>query len=229
MGSLNRISGSERGIWPPRRTLHRCPKEAPMSDQATAAPSPEQPPVEYRDIPGYPGYRVGSDGSVWSCFELYRLKGARGFGSRMTDSWHQRKPRKNSRGYLFVCLRKNPGEKLCAVHRLVLEAFVGPCPEGMVCCHYPDNNRTNNALKNLRWDTPSENSKDILRDTPIPSSKACLACRQVKPLSGFYACFSARDGRQTLCAVCGDQRRLARSKAKTRRNQIARSTGADRG
>jgi hypothetical protein len=28
-----------------------------------------QPPVEYRDVPGFPGYRVGTDGSVWSCWE----------------------------------------------------------------------------------------------------------------------------------------------------------------
>jgi hypothetical protein len=51
------------------------------------------------------------------------------------------------------------------VHRLVLEAFVGPCPEGMVACH---NSRRAGALElntlaNLRWDTRSANEADKVR------------------------------------------------------------------
>jgi hypothetical protein len=48
------------------------------------------------------------------------------------------------------------------VHRLVLEAFVGPCPAGMEACH---NNgvRTDNRLENLRWDTRSANCRDRIR------------------------------------------------------------------
>ena len=49
------------------------------------------------------------------------------------------------------------------VHRLVLEAFVGPCPEGYVTCHY-DDNPANNALSNLRWGARSENSRDAVRN-----------------------------------------------------------------
>lgn len=45
------------------------------------------------------------------------------------------------------------------VHRLVLMAFVGPCPEGMEGCH-ADGNRANNSLVNLRWDTREANEKD---------------------------------------------------------------------
>lgn len=48
------------------------------------------------------------------------------------------------------------------VHRLVLEAFVGPCPIGMEGCHndgVPEHNR----LGNLRWDTHRENIQDIFR------------------------------------------------------------------
>jgi hypothetical protein len=44
-------------------------------------------------------------------------------------------------------------------HRLVLEAFVGPCPDGMEACH-GDGNPANNALSNLRWDTPQSNWAD---------------------------------------------------------------------
>jgi len=45
------------------------------------------------------------------------------------------------------------------VHRLVLEAFRGPCPEGMWGAHN-DGNALHNKLDNLRWDTPRNNMAD---------------------------------------------------------------------
>lgn len=45
------------------------------------------------------------------------------------------------------------------VYRLMLEAFVGPCPKGMEACHN-DGNPGNNKLANLRWDTRSANEFD---------------------------------------------------------------------
>ena len=50
--------------------------------------------------------------------------------------------------------------RLFFVHRLVLEAFVGPCPEGLEACHSPDRDRTNNRLSNLRWGTREDNEAD---------------------------------------------------------------------
>jgi hypothetical protein len=46
------------------------------------------------------------------------------------------------------------------VHVLVLEAFVGPRPEGMQACHFPDRDKTNNDVTNLRWGTPISNQGD---------------------------------------------------------------------
>jgi hypothetical protein len=48
------------------------------------------------------------------------------------------------------------------VHRLVLAAFIGPCPDGLEACH-DDGVRTNNSLKNLRWDTRKANHQDKRR------------------------------------------------------------------
>jgi hypothetical protein len=44
-------------------------------------------------------------------------------------------------------------------HRLVLEAFVGPCPPGMECAHN-NNIRNDNRPDNLRWATRQENMDD---------------------------------------------------------------------
>ncbi len=123
-----------------------------------------QEPVQYRDVPGFPGYRVGSDGSVWSC----RHGGPH--DTHLTEEWHQLRPRVNKarrpcrRGaYLKVLLHPGAGKgRNRMIHHLVLEAFVGPRPAGMVACHN-DGNPQNNALSNLRWDTWISNLADMER------------------------------------------------------------------
>lgn len=62
-------------------------------------------------------------------------------------------------GHFAVGLRRNSGGFRRYVHRLVLEAFVGPCPEGLIACHN-NGDPTDNRLENLRWDTPSSNMFD---------------------------------------------------------------------
>ena len=53
-------------------------------------------------------------------------------------------------------------QRLINVHRLVLLAFVGPCPPGMECRHL-DGCRTNNVLTNICWGTKEENHEDRRR------------------------------------------------------------------
>lgn len=64
--------------------------------------------------------------------------------------------------YIIVHLSKNGKQKIFYVHQLVLETFIGPRPNGMVCRHL-DGNRTNNKLENLRWGTYDENEQDKAR------------------------------------------------------------------
>jgi hypothetical protein len=66
-------------------------------------------------------------------------------------------------GYLSAQLWKDGQCKLRKVHLLVLEAFVGPRPDGMEGCHGSAGQR-DNSLPNLRWDTPSANQLDRIRD-----------------------------------------------------------------
>jgi hypothetical protein len=62
----------------------------------------------------------------------------------------------------MVTLSVDGDRKQCRVAPLVLEAFVGPRPPGMDCCH-DDGDSTNDALSNLRWDTKRANQADTLR------------------------------------------------------------------
>jgi len=110
-------------------------------------------PVRYKslDFKGLPNHRIGDDGSVWTRKVKYSCK---------IGEWRLVKLRKHSNGYLQFCLWKGGKQTTYFVHRLVLEAFVGPCPVGMQCRHFPDYHRSNNRLDNLRWGTPKENAAD---------------------------------------------------------------------
>lgn len=110
--------------------------------------------VEYRYGTGkHEGYRVGNDGSIWSRRTKRR-------DAEYDGKWGRLKAeplKKRGHLLLFLCYKGKPRPYL--VHRLVLEAFVGPCPKGMEACHN-DGNPRNNCLENLRWDTPQNNNAD---------------------------------------------------------------------
>ena len=68
-------------------------------------------------------------------------------------------------GYLHVTLKRKGLSRQCRVHRLVLEAFVGPCPEGTEACH-GNGVKHDNRIVNLKWDTHRENQMQMHRDSP---------------------------------------------------------------
>jgi hypothetical protein len=113
---------------------------------------------EFRDADGFPNYRVGNDGSVWSC---YRSAGA-GRGKIPSAVWSRLSPDIGELGHMRVHLYLNGNRLRVLVHHLVLRAFVGPRPEGMEGCHW-DGDPTNNSLLNLRWDTSQGNWADRKR------------------------------------------------------------------
>lgn len=110
--------------------------------------------VKFREIPRLDGYLFGDDGSVWSRW-IPGHKGKKG-------AWHRVFGHKTSYGYLCVDIKICTRKISCRIHRLILEAFVGPCPEGMEARHL-DNDPTNNRLDNLCWGTPKENTEDRRR------------------------------------------------------------------
>ncbi len=103
------------------------------------------------------------------------------------------KPYCKPNGYLEITLSNNGIQIKYYVHRLVLETFIGPCPNGLQCCHY-DGLRNNNNLNNLRWDTPSNDCLDKKRH-------GTLKCRAVKRGDGKKFESIAEAARQTKCSA----------------------------
>ena len=111
---------------------------------------------DLRPIPGFFGYYASRDGGIWAAPRLDRL------GRNRRGQWLR--PGPNSSGHYYVVLCSGGQRVTRAVHRLVLETFVGPCPEGMEACHR-DDIKSHNHLSNLRWDTRSANQRDRVRNT----------------------------------------------------------------
>lgn len=85
------------------------------------------------------------------------------------------KPTPVRHGYLRVSMSHNGNRKDGLVAIMVLEAFVGPRPAGMVCAHNNGVN-TDNRASNLRWATYRENEADkALHGTRVRGSAHKLA------------------------------------------------------
>lgn len=101
------------------------------------------------------------------------------------------------------------------VSRLVLTAFVGPCPDGMEACHW-DDDPNNNALSNLRWDTRSANVLDQVRN----GNHAC-ARKQECDLGHPLDYVRPRGGRRCRrCNTEAQRRRRARLKMSATSNTL---------
>jgi NUMOD4 motif/HNH endonuclease len=120
----------------------------------------------WKDIPNHPGYQVSDLGRVrsfWKRFAKGKAPGGigLGWGTKVGDTPHILKQSTNHYGYFVVNLGKN---QVRHVANLVIEAFVGPRPEGQQCCHGPSGKR-DNRVQNLCWGTRSKNlGEDRVRD-----------------------------------------------------------------
>lgn len=128
------------------------------ANEVTAGTEPILSPVgaeSWKGINGFPGYEVSELGRVRSLY----------FTNRMIRKLRAvpliMKPRL-SRGYPRLDLCRDGTVYPRSVHRLVLEAFVGPCPKNHEAAH-DDGNRARPALANLAWKTHTENESDKLR------------------------------------------------------------------
>ena len=106
---------------------------------------------------------------VWNpvnCAERYSVSS---FGRVVGPSGKQLKPMISHSGHLYVFIDR----KRRYIHRLVLESFIGNCPDGLECRHL-DGNPHNNHVDNLAWGTKLENTNDrrLHGTMPIPHKSA---------------------------------------------------------
>jgi hypothetical protein len=116
-------------------------------------------PETWLPVVGYEGrYEVSDHGRVRSLARV--VPGGRG-GLRPIPA-RVRVLMLDTHGYPFLQLWKENRHKNAKVHRLVLAAFVGPCPAGLEVRHL-NGKPTDNRLGNLAYGTHSENEQDLIR------------------------------------------------------------------
>lgn len=134
--------------------------------------------------PGYEGvYSVSTQGHIRRDVASSRLK-----AGDLMGQW------KSSAGYMVARLRNGDGDvPLVTVHRLVVEAFVGPIPRGAHINHI-DGCRTNNRLDNLEVVTPAANAEHAGRlgllahgEGHAASKLSVQAVREIRALAGLVS------------------------------------------
>jgi hypothetical protein len=113
--------------------------------------------LKYRQIVGFPGYFASVDGFVWS-----RKKRGRNSKNILGKELRCMQPWRGPGGYLRIELYHDGQRFIKKVHRLICEAFNGPCPSGMECRHL-NGDKTDNRANNLCWGTRGDNVADMIQ------------------------------------------------------------------
>lgn len=114
----------------------------------------------WREVSGYPGlYEVSDKGRVRSVERTVTRSNGRTHRVRSKILAQSDLPK----GHRKITLRREGTPRTHLVHRLVLEAFVGPAPIGTQCRHLNDI-PSDNSLANLAWGLSSENQLDAVKN-----------------------------------------------------------------
>lgn len=137
--------------------------------------------TEWRPVTGWEGlYEVSDQGEV---FSLPRWAGNRADPGQMLAL-------SRAGRYLVVSLKCRDRQRSTRVHKLVAEAFIGPCPPGQEVRHW-NGNPLDNRATNLLYGTTSDNRQDSIRLGTIArgegSGSAKLTAAQVHEIRQRYA------------------------------------------
>lgn len=125
---------------------------------------------KWNNLPGY-DYIISDAGNV-----------ARSKPSKGTRANRPVKPSVDRGGRHVFNVSKDGKVKQFKLHRAVMLAFTGECPDGMEVAHL-DGDQSNNALNNLKYVTPKENNSHKVRHGTQPMGEdiwmAILTERQV--------------------------------------------------
>ena len=124
--------------------------------------------AKMKEINGYNGYFIDTDGKVWT--------------SKCGNNLTQRTElklltlSKKKTGYLYANIywgKKANERSSLRVHRLVFEAFVGPITEGFVIDHINDI-KSDNRLENLQMLSVKENTQKYWNTSPAQLRKKTI-------------------------------------------------------
>lgn len=167
------------------------------------------PVVGYEDL-----YQVSDQGRVRSLDRVVRC----GFGAKRKMPGRMIEGKIDRNGYRIVTLCRYGDEWTARAHRVVLAAFVGPCPEGQVVRHL-NGVQDDNRLMNLAYGTPLENSADQRRHGTHGNTVKthCPRGHEYTPENTNHYTFpSGRKSR--FCRQCDRDR----SRRRTERRRLAR-------
>lgn len=166
-----------------------------MPDPSRRIPPPADNVLEsWLPVPGFEdGYAISDQGRLWS----------RRWARCLTQ-------KSNAAGHWQQSL--SPGKTPRLVHRIVLEAFVGPCPEGMEALHENDD-PGDNRLANLTWGTRSDNQHDRVRNGIHHMARRTACVNGHNYVSGSWA---PGPGNSRNCRVCCREKMRRRRAAKRR-------------
>lgn len=125
--------------------------------------------IRWKDIDGFPGYQVSTNGKVRSY-----INNRHGVG----DKVHVLKPIVNHNGYETVCLGRG-NRRL--VHRLVAAAYL-PNPDDLPLVRHLDDNPRNNSYKNLAWGTQTDNMQDCVKHGRLCGDTSGAIAARKKPV-----------------------------------------------
>lgn len=132
------------------KALRRDYTRAKTVERAQAYTVPSLAGEEWRDVVGYEGlYQISNLARVKALPQPF------GPSNRRRETLRQSWTHKN--GYVQMILARDGKPHPYRLHKLVMDAFLGPCPEGCVRNH-KNGDKAGNRLDNLEYVTPSENT-----------------------------------------------------------------------
>lgn len=162
---------------------------------------------QWRPVPEYEGlYEVSDLGRVRSLDRRVRCA----HGATRLVRGVLLAPRYRQDGHIDAGLTRGNKKHNAKVHRLVMEAFVGPCPPGREVLHrngIPDDNR----LSNLQYGTRSQNLKDAV-DHGTHAWAARETCSRGHQFAGAnLRVQKTRSGSRRICVACHRAQAFVRS------------------
>ena len=159
----------------------------------------------WRPVVGWEGlYEVSDLGRVRSLDRSF----TRTNGWEYTRKGQILSPGRIKSGHLTVRLCNRMDARSHAVHRLVMAAFVGRCPDGHEVCHR-DGNHKNNTLPNLYYGTRSDNMHDQVRHG-VHFYARQTHCKHGHEFTSANTYLRNRPGGGRACKTCNQIRKRAR-------------------